>query len=153
MNDLSHIDYSYLEEVLQKGEFHAELGIRIGILDQTEIGGEQIELIVVKVDPGRQLIPHLHETGGEICIPVTMGLLTLGDAQKNTDGSYKMNGEGKILVDWGKHQQLTPGKALNVLPGKAHHLFAPKESAFVLMFLLPKTHLSTDRKFTTYPQA
>lgn len=145
-----NLDLSYLEEKLLEATYEPELGIRLVHLTPTEIAGKKLELIAVKVDPGKQLIPHLHEIDGEICIPLTEGIARLGEAQKDTSGEYVMETD-KIVVDWEKPQTLTPGKSFDILAGKAHYFYATPDKPCLLLFILPETHLGEDRKFVIYP--
>ena len=142
----------YIEKKLEEATYNASLGIRLIRIATMDVSGKDITLIVVKLDPGKQLIPHLHEIDGEICIPLSAGLLTLGKAIRDKKGMYKTDAEGKILVDWDTPQKITPGKPIEIAPGIPHHLYAPAKKAVILFFILPATHLEGDKKFVTYPQ-
>jgi len=144
------IDLTFIEEKLQEAPYEPALGVRLVHLTPTEIDGKKLELIAIKLDPDKQLIPHLHQVDGEICIPLTEGVARLGEAKKNESGEYVMQ-EDKIVVDWEEAQTLIPGKSFNIIAGKAHYLAALPDNPFVLLFILPATHLGTDRKFVVYP--
>lgn len=141
---------SYIEEKLTEAKYDPALGIRLSRLTTMMVSGKELTLVVVRVDKGKQLIPHLHEIDGETCVPLTEGVLTLGHAQKDEKGDYKLDYEGKIIVDWEKGQTLVPGKPIEILPAVAHHLLALEKPVTVLFFL-PTAHLGEDRKFVTYP--
>jgi len=134
-----------IETMLKDAPYEPALGIRFMQLTTTPIDGKKIALIAIKLDKGKQLIPHLHEVDGEILFPLTKGLLRLGKA------SNKKDKEGKIVVEWDKPQELIPCNALTILPGIPHHITAPDDSDCMVLFFLPETHLSVDRKFVTYP--
>ncbi len=141
----------YIEQQLAEANYEPALGIRLARLSTMTSGGQEVTLAVVRLDPGKQLIPHLHEMDGEICVPLSEGVLTLGTAQKDEEGNYKTDSEGKILVDWEKPIQLIPGSPIQILPAIAHHLLAPADQPLTVFFFLPTTHLGEDRKFVTYP--
>lgn len=116
------------------------------------VSGKEMTLIAVRLDPGKELIPHLHEIDGEICFPLSTGILTLGKTQKDENGDYKIDSDGKIVVTWLKPQTLIPGRSVEILPGVAHHLLAPVDQSVTVLFFLPITHLVEDRRFVTCPQ-
>lgn len=142
----------YIEQELQKAKYEPALGIRLARLSTMTASGKEITLAVVRLDPGKQLIPHLHEIDGEICVPLSEGVLTLGGAQKDEKGDYKTDKEGKILVDWEEPIQLIPGSPIQILPAIAHHLLAPTDKPLTVFFFLPSSHLGEDRKFVVYPK-
>lgn len=144
-------DLSFIEEKLAEAKYEPALGIRLARLATATVSKTEMTLIVVRIDQGKQLIPHLHEEGGEVCLPLTEGILTLGNAKKDQKGEYMMDQEGKIIVNWEKGQNLTPGKPIEILPAVAHHLYASKKPLTVFFFL-PTTHLGEDRKFVVYPK-
>lgn len=141
----------YIEQKLNEAKYESALGIRLSRLATTIVSGKEMTLVAVRLDPGKQLVPHLHEIDGEICFPLSDGIITLGKTQKDKNGGYKMDREGKIIVIWLKPQNLIPGRPVEILPGVAHHLLAPAGNSVTVLFFLPATHLGEDRKFVTYP--
>ncbi len=149
LNDQMKLDY--IEEKLKEASYEPKLGIRLIRLATMDVSGKDITLIAVHLDPGKQLIPHLHEIDGEICFPLSEGIITLGKAVRNEDDNYKVDGE-KIIVEWGSSESLIPGKPIEIAPGVPHHLYAPKDTPVTVLFFLPATHLGEDRKFVTFPK-
>lgn len=147
---LMNLQLDYLEEKLQEAVYEPKLGVRLVHLSSTDISGKQLEHVAVKIDAGKQLTPHVHEVDGEICIPLTQGIARLGDPKKNSNGTYVME-EDKVIVDWEEAKNLVPGKSFHIPAGKAHYFAASSESPLIVFFILPATHLSTDRKFVVYP--
>lgn len=145
------INSEYIEQKLSEAKYEPLLGIRLVRLSTMTVNGVEMTLIVVRLDPHKQLIPHLHGTGDEICVPLTRGVITLGRPRKDEKGEYKIDSEGKIIVDWKTSQELIPGKPIPILPGEAHHLLA-KENPVTVFFYLPVTHLGEDRRFVIYPE-
>lgn len=145
-----NLDFSYLQERLKEAKYEPELGVRLIQLTPTEFGGVKTILIAIQLDPGKRLVPHLHEKDGEICIPLTEGIARLGDAKKDEKGDYIVE-EDKVAVDWEEEMILTPGKSFDMPAGKAHWLYAYGDKPFVLFFVLPESHLGIDRRFVTYP--
>jgi len=141
----------YVEKKLQEASYEPKLGIRLIRLSTMDVSGKDITLIAVRLDPGKQLIPHLHETDGEICFPLSEGVITLGNAVRDENNKYKVDGE-KIVVEWGNQELLIPGKPIEIAPGIPHHLYAPKDTPVTVLFFLPATHLGEDRKFVTFPK-
>lgn len=141
----------YINQKLNEAKYESALGIRLSRLATTIVSGKEMTLIAVRLDPGKQLVPHLHEVDGEICFPLTKGVLTLGKTQRSENGDYKIDSDEKIVVTWLKPQTLIPGRSIEILPGVAHHLLAPKNKSVTVLFFLPTTHLSEDRKFVTNP--
>lgn len=140
-----------IEALLKDAPYEPSLGIRISKLTSIPIGDQTYFLIAIKLDRGKQLIPHLHEKDGEILYPLTSGVLRLGKAIKH-DQNYQKDSDDKILVDWDKPQTLIPGNPINILPAIPHHIIAPKDADCMVLFFLPATHLTTDKKFVVYPQ-
>lgn len=151
MEDTNFLNFSFIEQKLQEAKYEPALGIRLIRLATMDVSGKDITLIVVRLDPGKQLIPHLHEIDGEICFPLSEGILTLGKAKQDINGKYKINKEGKILVAWNTPIKITPGNPIEIPPGVPHHLYAPNNTPVTVCFFLPATHLGEDRKFVTYP--
>lgn len=143
---------TFIEQQLQKASYNASLGISVNRLATMDVSGKNITLIVIKLDAGKQLIPHLHENDGEICIPISEGILTLGKAVRDKKGKYRLNKKGKIIVEWGTPQEIIPGKPIEITPGIPHHLYAHTKNPVIVLFLLPVTHLEADKKFVTDPQ-
>lgn len=142
----------YIKQKLDESTYNSSLGIRLIKIATMDVSGKEVTLIAVKLDPGKQLIPHLHEIDGEICIPLSEGLMTLGKAIRDEKGDYKVDHEAKIMVEWEESQKIYPGKPIEIAPGIAHHLLAPKDQPIIVFFLLPATHLEGDKKFVTYPE-
>src|SRR5579872_4510091 len=92
---------SNLEEKLQNAPYDPALGIRLVVLEEATLAGKTMELLAVEADPGKELVPHLHEGDEEIVLPITKGVLQLGKAQKDEMNNYKMEGD-KIIVSWDK---------------------------------------------------
>lgn len=134
-----------VEEILKDAPYKPELGIRLAQLTTTPVGNKTFALVAIKLDKGKQLIPHMHEVDGEILYPLTKGVLCLGKATDETDS------EGKIVAEWEEPQEFIPGNPVTILPGVTHHITAPADSDCMVLFFLPDTHLTTDRKFVTYP--
>lgn len=145
------LDWTFLEKELEKATFEPALNLHIARLGKTSIGEVTANLIIVKLEAGKQLIPHLHEHDGEICLPLTHGKIRLGKARKNNMGAYEMRGD-KIVVDWNEEIVVEPGKSLEILPAEAHHFAAPADRDFYLCFVLPEAHLGPDRKYVTSPE-
>lgn len=141
---------SNLEKKLRHAPYDPALGIRLVVLEEANLAGKPMELLGVEADPGKELVPHLHEGDEEIVLPITKGVLQLGKAQKDESGNYKMEGD-KIVVSWNEPMTVEPGKALKLEAGEAHFLHASGENPFVVLFLLPKSHHEEDRKFVTHP--
>lgn len=149
----NNLSSAFISRKLQEAKYDPNLGIRLTRLGSMDVSGKEITLIAVQLDPGKQLIPHLHEIDGEICIPLTGGILTLGKALKSERGVYKVDNEGKILVKWDKPQNLIIGKPIEIHQAEAHHLLAPADKPVTVFFYLPATHLGIDRKFVVYPKS
>ncbi len=145
-------DTSFIEEKLTEAKYEPTLGIRLIRLATMHVSGKEIALIVIRLDPGKQLIPHMHEIDGEICFPLSKGIITLGKVIKDKNGSYNINDDGKILVDWDIQQNLIPGQPIQIPPEVAHHLYAPTKEAVTVCFFLPSAHLDVDKKFVTFPK-
>lgn len=139
-----------VEELLKDAPYEPSLGIRLMKLTTTPVGDQTFTLIAVKLDKGKQLIPHLHEMDGEILYPLTSGVLRLGKAIKK-DQEYEKNSEDKILVNWDEPQTLVPGNPVSIQPAEAHHIAASEDKDCMALFFLPATHLTTDKKFVVSP--
>lgn len=145
------ISSDYLNKQLAEAEYEASIGIRIAHLSKTSIGGVDTELIIVKLDPGKALIPHLHETDGEIWIPLTEGSFILGDAKKEeADGKYIYEAD-KVVVDWDEPFAAEIGKSFEVPAGKAHYFKALPDDEMLVFIIIPSDHLKSDKKFVTQP--
>jgi mannose-6-phosphate isomerase-like protein (cupin superfamily) len=144
------IDSKYLQQQLDNAEYEPSIGIRIAHLSKTLIGGTETQLIVIKLDPGKALIPHLHEIGGEIWIPLTQGEFILGDAEKDDDGKYKYLGD-KVAVKWEEPFAAEIGKSFEVPAGKAHFFRALKNEEMLIYIFIPSGHLKDDKKFVVPP--
>lgn len=142
----------YIEKKLSEAKYEPALGIRLSRLATMTVSEKELTLIVVRLDPGKQLVPHLHEIDGEMCVPLTKGVLTLGNPEKDSKGVYKKDNEGRIIVNWEKGQNLIPGEPIQIPPAVAHHLLAPNDQSVTVFFYLPTTHLGEDRKFVIYPR-
>lgn len=145
------ISSNYLNKQLANAQYEESIGIRIAHLAKTSIGGVDTELIIVKLDPGKALIPHLHETDGEIWIPLTNGSFVLGDAKtQETDGKYVYEGD-KVVVDWDKPFAAEIGKSFEVPAGRAHYFKALTDEEMLVFIIIPSEHLKGDKKFVTQP--
>lgn len=145
------ISSDYLNKQLAVAEYEESIGIRIAHLAKTSVGGVDTELIIVKLDPGKALIPHLHEVDGEIWIPLTKGSFILGDAKTDkSDGKYIYEGE-KVVVDWDVPFAAEIGKSFEVPAGKAHFFKALPNEEMLVFIIVPSEHLKDDKKFVTHP--
>lgn len=145
------INSAFLKRRLDEAEYESSIGIRIAHLSRTTIGNTETELIAIKLDPGKALIPHLHEIGGEIWIPLTDGEFILGDAEKDEVGKYKYQDE-KVVVKWEEPFKAEIGKSFEVPAGKAHFFRALENAEMLILIVIPSGHLQNDKKFVTAPE-
>ncbi|MDE2026899.1 MAG: hypothetical protein KGJ07_10535 [Patescibacteria group bacterium] len=152
MNIGKFISPKTIESLLQKAPYEPALGIRLVQLTTTPVDDKLFVLIAIKLDKGKQLVPHLHEYDGEILFPLTPGKLTLGKPLRNNKGEFETAQDGKVSVVWESSQQLIPGNPVSILPAVPHHIVASDAIDCMILFFLPQTHLSSDRKFVNYPK-
>ena len=147
------LDLQYLQEQLFKAPYNTNLGVRKLDYGNTTIGGVSVSTILIQIDPGKELLPHLHETeGGEIWIPLSTGQLYLGKAQKNESSEYIVDTDQKIHVEWDNPIELIPFKSVEVPVNIAHYLYASGEKPLIVIIFLPTSHPATDIKYTTHPK-
>ncbi len=149
---INSLDITFLTQELAKSKYEPGLGVRKVDLGNTTLGNVPVSLILIQLDPGKELKPHLHETeGGEIWLPMTKGIVQFGKAQKELSGQYKTNEKQEIIADWENPIELTPFKALEAPIGIPHYLLALSLPLIVACFL-PVSHPTTDIKLTTHPK-
>ncbi len=143
-----------LENLIQKlsqATYDPSIGITDVVLEEIAVRGEKLRQLLVKLDPGKELVPHLHEKDDEVGTILTSGTMYFGDAKKEGD-HYLLDNEGKIVIEWGTPMQYTSGETFTIPAGKAHHFVAGDAEPFLLLITLPATHITgEDRKFTTHP--
>lgn len=145
------LDSKFLKEKLTEAAYDPVLGVRVVHLIKTHIGGVEVEHVVVQMDAGKGLRPHVHEHNGEVGIPITKGVVRFGNPVRDESGEYVFDND-EVKVDWEEPMQLEPGKSFEVPEGKAHDFYATDGEEFVIFFILPSNHLGEDRKFVTRPQ-
>ncbi len=146
------LDTSYLELLLQKAKYEEGLGVGLLPIANTTIGEEKIVLLEAKAEKGGEIKPHVHQHGGEICVPLTRGTVQFGRPQKDSEGNFKTEGD-EVVTDWDvTARDLEPGRPVEVPEGVAHHFAALGDEPLILLFVVPEGHAAaTDRLYCTHP--
>lgn len=129
-------------------------GVALAILEQTEIEGVVVDLVIVRIAPGAKVSAHLHERNGEIEFPLTPVLSVIGDVLRTEDGEYELDPQGVIKGTIESQAICMPGLPRKIPEGKVHEYRNPMSDAYAdVMFFLPHSHATAeDKKLAASPE-
>ena len=152
--------YHAIEQIIEQTPFN-DAGVSLTRLQSAEIknlgdrSANTATLVWVRMRPGAKVGAHLHESGGEIELPLTDIISVLSNPLK--EGHNHTVADGHVLAEKTEPKLLKAFMPLTVPEGVSHEFINPRDDAFAdILFFLPDDHATaTDKKLVAsqYPDA
>lgn len=142
--------YPQIEAAAQKAEL--KNGVAIIRLGQVEHHGELMDLVDVRMEPGKKVGAHIHESGGEFEFPLTPAISVRGTVLRDESG-YILDNQGNITHTITEQKIVMPGDSSPIPEGDVHEYRNPMRDTYAdVLFVLPHTHATAeDKKLAVSP--
>lgn len=135
-----------ISDAIAAAEFN-EAGIAMTPLVTTEVGGHQMDELLVSMRPGVGVPVHLHEHGGETQRAITPIRGIFGEAKRDGDGGYDLTPGGQVRFDLVEDRVYSPDDVTSIPEGFVHGFGNPSRTEDAhIVFNLPHTHATGEDK-------
>ncbi|HYG83910.1 MAG TPA: hypothetical protein VD907_03465 [Verrucomicrobiae bacterium] len=135
-----------ITEAIERAQYN-EAGIAMTPLGSYEIAGQEIDILLVSMQPLKAVSAHLHLEGGESQIALTPVRAIFGRPYKNDDGDYTFTPDGRVEFEVIVNRIVSPQEIVSIPKGFVHGYGNPSDRHNAhIIFNLPHTHTTAEDK-------